>query len=221
MTKKLTFKQQLAVLAVIVVAALGLYFYFVWQPQATRLASVDQQTEEEEVKMASAKATLTGLENLKRSAPKIEAKITKINKKIPKTPELPPFLVQLQNMANDASVSITQIKPGEPKDEAGFSRMEVDLQVSGSYMAIENFLFRLENAPRAMRVDQYSVRISDVKNYPKLESELTVSAFVMGGSGGTAKVPPVTQQGAGAAQQQGAAQQGTAQQGAAQQGAAQ
>lgn len=195
MSKKLTFQQQLAALAVIVVAALGLYFYFVWQPQADQLASLSQQSQEEEVKITSAKATLARLENLKRSASKIEAKIIKVDRKIPKAPELPSFLVQLQNMANDASVSITQLKPGEPKDEAGFSRMEADLQISGSYLATENFLFRLENAARAIRVDKLSMRIGDVKNYPKLESELTVSSFVMGGSGSAAAVPPVAQQG--------------------------
>lgn len=198
MRVKLTFQQQLIAFILLFISVLVLFYFFAWSPQSEELASIAKQRSSEEQKIKMARATLARLEGLKESAPKIEAKIIKIGRKMPKDPDLPGLIVQIQNMANDSSVSVDALKPNEPQPASGYSKMDVSLSIKGTYAEISEFLFRIENSHRAMRVDNLSISPAD---NPTLQASLTISTFVLGGGSSTRSIPPaVSGDGGGKAQ---------------------
>ncbi|MCL4499100.1 MAG: type 4a pilus biogenesis protein PilO [Actinobacteria bacterium] len=189
---KLNFQQQLIAFAVLLVSALALFYYFAWKPQSTELETINNQRQQEEQKIQSARATLARLEAVKNEAPRIEAKIIKIGRKMPKEPQLPELIVHIQNMANDAGVDVATLQPREPTSLSGYSQMDITLSIEGTYMQIDDFLYRIENSPRAMRVNDFSISGSA---HPKLKSGLTISTFILNEGAPAPAVPPVAPQG--------------------------
>ncbi|MHB0975687.1 MAG: type IV pilus inner membrane component PilO [Candidatus Aquicultorales bacterium] len=197
MTKgKLNFVQQILIFAFLLVGAIALFYYFVWSPQAEQLNTLNGQRQQEEQKVATARAMLVRLEAVKKAAPRIEARIHKINGKLPKQPELPNFMILLQNVANDSGIAIASLKPSEPKDSQGFSSMDVSLQITGSYGEINDFLYRLENASRAVKVKDVMINLPAVEEYPDLAATVNLSTFILNDAPATQQVPNVQKPGA-------------------------
>lgn len=180
MKNSLKLWQQLLIFAGLTIATLVLFVYFAWTPQSNQLARIGKERVAEEQKIEAARATLAKLERTKRNAPKTEAKIVKIGRKMPSEPELPSLIVQLQNIANDAGISIIRFSPSEPKALSGYGQLDVSIEYQGTYQSIDDFLYRLENSPRAMRVDNFNIgRSSGQPGYPLLRGSMTISTFVL------------------------------------------
>ncbi len=197
MKVRLGFQQQLIAFVLLFIGIVVLFYFFAWSPQTEELASIAKQRASEEQKIQTARATLARLEGLKESAPKIEAKIIKIGRKMPKDADLPGLIIQIQNMANDSSVSVDALRPAEPQQASGYSKLDVAVNVKGTYGGISDFLFRIENSPRAMRVDNLSISPAE---YPTLQASLTISTFVLGDGSTAQSVPPAISGGGGKAQ---------------------
>ena len=73
---------------------------------------------------------------------------------IPPTEDQPGMILLLQSAADRAGVDPLTISPATPTaaTDAQFSTMVVTLDTSGTYFALEEFLYNLETLPRAAKV---------------------------------------------------------------------
>jgi Tfp pilus assembly protein PilO len=99
-------------------------------------------------------AQLRALQDAQAEAPETERQIAAIEDQIPPTAELPELFNLLQAAADRSAVDFFSISPGTPvADTAGtFSRIPSSITVTGSYFAIDEFLFLMETLPRAAKV---------------------------------------------------------------------
>lgn len=166
---------------------LVMFFVLGWKPQMAKLDELNKQKVEEEAKIQAAKNMLIMLEGAKKSTATAEIDLIKMANRVPADPELPSLIVEVQNMANDAGVELVSLRPGELVPAGELSELKVSTVTRGSYVALVDFLRRIEKAPRALKVSSIDIR---VREYPDLELNLTISAFTMGGDGQIAP-PPV------------------------------
>lgn len=168
-----------------------LFFLLLWRPQMARLDELDKKIVQEEERYKVAKSTLERLKEVKKKAAAAEVELVKITKQMPPEPKLPEFIEEVQDMANDAGVEFIMIRPGKPEkpEKPGetnqvseYNEMQIEASARGSYVAIIDFLRRIEKAPRALKVTKIEVKLSDKKPYPDLDLNMTVSAFTMEGS---------------------------------------
>lgn len=150
----------LAIVGVLAVSALT-YFLFV-NPQRGELADVNSQIEAEEARSASLNAELQRLKQLQENEPALRADLEQIRSYVPLRPELANFIFQVQDAANAAGLDFVQITPDlprQPPEGATLAQVRATIGANGGYFALQDFLRRLYNMDRALRVDTVDIGV--------------------------------------------------------------
>jgi Tfp pilus assembly protein PilO len=141
------------VVALIAVVALLLPKISAVHKRQDELAAAQQQEQ-------TLRAQLGQLEQAREQARQIKGQLQQLQSKIPSTADLPSLIRLLQAAATTSAVDFVSISPGQPaapEGGTGVSTIPVAIQVGGSFFSVEEFLFRLEHLPRAVKVTQISV----------------------------------------------------------------
>ncbi|MEW5707110.1 MAG: type 4a pilus biogenesis protein PilO [Actinomycetota bacterium] len=152
------------------------------------LAGLESQWMAEEARFQQAKDSLVMLEEVRNNAAKTEAELASITSKMPSELELASLITELQNIANDAGVNLISIKPSATTPKDGFTELNVNISAVGSYVSLIDFIKRIENAQRQLKVDTIDIRVSQ---YPDLSLNLMLSAFTIDETGKAAPPLPV------------------------------
>lgn len=187
MLDKLALKKQILILAAIAALMFVLFYMFGWSPQVSKLDELSKKKTEQEQRLQAAKNTLLMLEEVKRNAADAEIEYIKLSNRMPSSPELPSLIVEIQNISNDAGVELVSLSPGEPSSTGEYNEMKISAVMNGSYVALIDFLRRVEKAPRAFKVDNINIKITQ---YPDLNMTASISAFTMGEGTSTPPPPP-------------------------------
>jgi Tfp pilus assembly protein PilO len=99
------------------------------------------------------------LQEAQAQAPETEAEIARIEDEVPPTADLPALFRLLQGAADQAAVDFFSFTPGSPAPDAtgSYSTISSSISVTGSYFALDEYLFLLETLPRAAKVTAISV----------------------------------------------------------------
>ncbi len=144
----------------------------------------------------------TQLARLKADAQRVKKlrhQLNQLQTKIPPTADLSSLIRLLQGAANAAAVDFLSVSPGNPAPPAsattggapGVSVIPVSITVTGSYFSVEEFLFRLESLPRAVKVGQITVSLGP-NGFPQLQLLMTGQVFTTDVSAGPGSVPGPT-----------------------------
>ena len=167
-----------------------LFYLFGWSPQVVKLDELAKKKVEQEQRLQAAKNTLSRLEEVKRNAANAEIEYIKLSNRMPSSPELPSLIVEIQNISNDAGVELVSLSPGEPSSVGEYNEMKISAVMNGSYVALIDLLRRVEKAPRAFKVDNINIKVTE---YPDLNMSASISAFTMGEGTSTPPPPPPVQ----------------------------
>jgi Tfp pilus assembly protein PilO len=141
------------------VVCVAFYFLFIRARQG-ELSEVRAQVESEEAKTVELQATLQRLEGLQENAAEFEARLAEIRELIPQDDQVANFIFQVQDEANRAGVGFVEITPELPKpppEGAQLAEVRVLIGAEGGYFALQDFLRRLYDLDRALRVDNLSI----------------------------------------------------------------
>ncbi len=100
-------------------------------------------------------AQLAQLKEAKREAKIVTKQLNKLETRIPPTAELPSLIRLLQDAATASAVDFVAVAPGTPVSVAtipGISTIPLQVSSGGSFFSVQEFLFKLETLPRAVRV---------------------------------------------------------------------
>ena len=151
----------------VVVVSLLLYFFFV-SPQRKELASVRLDIDNARILTTQLQVELQRLQELQANAPELEAELAKFRQFVPIRPELANFIFQVQQAANAAGldfVSITPDLPKPPPEGAALAQVRSQIGATGGYFAIQDFLRRLYNLDRALRVDNFAINVQSTEPF--------------------------------------------------------
>ena len=145
-------------IATIVVALLVLLLFYMFfiRPRKAELAEVRTQVEAEEALTVQLRATLNRLRALQEQAPQLEAELAEIRELVPQKNQVPNFIFASQEAANEAGVELNILSPELPKtppEGAQLAEIRLQLAARGGYFAIQDFMRRLIDLDRALRID--------------------------------------------------------------------
>ena len=111
------------------------------------LTSAEQQEQELQLQLQQ-------LEAARAAAPQATEEIRRLEELVPPTADLPGLILLLSGAANDAGVDLFTMAPGipTPSTNGQFSVIPTQVSVTGSYFAIEEFLYNVETLQRAGKV---------------------------------------------------------------------
>lgn len=165
-----------AVLAVVVWVA---FFFLFIRPRQNELAEVRDQVSAEEARTATLQAELTRLQDLQARAPELEAELARIRQLVPRDHEVPNFIFLVQDAANAAGVDFVSIAPSLPQtppEGAALAEISSSITAGGSYFAVQDFIRRLHNLDRAVRLDNITLSGTEDEETGVVELSFTTQA---------------------------------------------
>jgi Tfp pilus assembly protein PilO len=189
---KITPMQKTIALAVAFVVVAAIAVVLVVLPQFTTLSDLETQKATAQQQLQSAQALLARLEDAKSRSAATEAQLLKIGTEMPDSPQLPSLIVELQDIANDAGVSVTSFAPGQPAVAAGGQYTEISMTtaVTAQWDDLLDYLHRLDDSTRLVRVTNVTIapatsstETTASDEEPDLSVSLTMKAYVIGNNG--------------------------------------
>jgi Tfp pilus assembly protein PilO len=190
---KITAMQKTIALAVAFVIVAALIVVFVAMPMFTTMSGLDAQKAQAQQQVQAAQSLLNRLEEAKTRSALTEAELLKIGTQMPDSPQLPTMIVEFQDLANEAGVSVTSFVPGQPAPTGGgkFTEIPITTAVTAKWDDLLDYLRRLDASTRLVRVTNVSISpvaaSTTTTDTDDEEADLAVSismkAYVMGVNG--------------------------------------
>ena len=146
-----------AVASVLVLVA---FFFLFIKPRQSELGKVRDEVEQEEARTVSLQSELRRLQALQENAPELEAELARFRELVPRNHEVPNFIFLVQEAADEAGVDFVNITPELPKappEGAPVAEVRATIGAGGGYFSIQDFLRRLYDLDRALRVDSVTM----------------------------------------------------------------
>ena len=142
----------------IVVIAIGFYFLLL-SPILGTLNDRAQEREDKQAQLDQLQQQVNELEEVRRNSPEIERQLLELSKRIPTQPQIPTFVVQIEEIAGAAGVTQLVVEPGDAAPPAGggdYQSIPVTMQFNGTYDEMQDFLLRTRNLARLVTVTDVS-----------------------------------------------------------------
>jgi Tfp pilus assembly protein PilO len=161
-------------------------------PQRSTAASIVRATAAAEVQLVEAKKPVKIAKPAAVQQPEIRtADLYSLAKAMPTTEDMPDLLLQLDQIARSAGVTLTSIAPGPPTPSptASFSTVAINLAFSGDFYSLTDMLYRLRSLVTvhggALQTSGRLFSIGSVGLTPtgagtKLNATVVVNAYVYG-----------------------------------------
>lgn len=165
------------ILLLIVIAVA--FFFLLFQPQSrniedARLAADAMEQREQELQLE-----LRRLESLKAQAPELQAKLQKLDSAIPTNdPQLAQFILLVEEAANTSGIEWLSVAPSVPAASEGQPNtleVTISMNITGGYFQIQDFMVRLENLSRALKISSVSLSPGEL---PSLTVSMQMKMFL-------------------------------------------
>lgn len=167
-------------------------------PQRHEASSLTEEIDATEQQIATARVAAAR----KPPAPIRVANLFKLVKAMPDKEDMPGLLLQLNQTASDAGIVFDSITPQQPAPATGFSKVPINLEFTGNFYDLNDFVYRLRSlvavrtgtlyaTGRLFSID--SIEFSEgAGGFPNIAAKVTLAAYVYGTSvpGAAAPVAP-------------------------------
>jgi type IV pilus assembly protein PilO len=142
----------------IVIVVIGFYF-FLLSPLLQNLNDQAEARDNKRAQLEEVQQQVNELEEVRRNSPEIEHQLLELSKRIPTQPQIPTFVVQIEEIADSSGVTQLVVEPGDAAAPAGggdYQTIPVTMQFNGTYDEMQDFLLRTRNLARLVTVTDVS-----------------------------------------------------------------
>lgn len=125
-------------------------------PLLGRLSDRAEERDAKEAQLSQLMAEVQDLERVRNNSGELGERILELNKRVPEEPEVPTFVVQVQEIAEASGVTQVRIEPGTPGAPAQggpYSIVPITMTFEGTYEDLRDFLLRANELARLVTVN--------------------------------------------------------------------
>ncbi len=154
---KLPRSKKIILLAVILLALAGVYYYFLYTPEKQDLDVL-------EAKYNTLAKQLQESKDIHRDLEKFEAEVTKLNEELavvrtqlPDEKEIPDLLRNVSSLGKESNLEFTLFRPKPEEPQQFYARVPIDLAVIGHYHDLGIFFDKVSKLPRIINVVDFNM----------------------------------------------------------------
>jgi type IV pilus assembly protein PilO len=198
---KITSMQKMIAVVVVFVILAAVAFAIFVLPLFAQLDSLALLKAGAEQQRDQAKAQLARLEDAKARSAATEAELLKIGTQMPESPQLPTLIIELQDIANKAGVTVTSFAPSQPNPISGgkFTEISLTTQLTAAWDDLLDYMRRVNKSTRLLRITNVTVNpaastvtTATADKEIDLNVSLTTKAYVIGANGQIAAAATAT-----------------------------
>ena len=165
--------------ALALVVLLVAFYFLLLGPLLASLGEQAAARDERQATLAELQAEVARLEEVRRNSPEVQRQLLELNKRIPTQPEFETLVVQIEDIAQTAGVTQTQVVRGDPVPPEGggdFTVQPITMSFEGTYEELLEFLLLADDLVRLMAVNNvtYEVAEEGTTAAPDVEQNLAV-----------------------------------------------
>jgi Tfp pilus assembly protein PilO len=132
-------------------------------PAFNKMQELGTQIDAAEQEAQAAKALLEQRREVKDSAAVTDATLMQLNNAVPANPELPAFIIELQDLAYSTGVSLRAVTPNDPTqdEDEDFVTIPIALEVYGTWADTVDYLQQVRRLPRQVRIADFESTLLD------------------------------------------------------------
>ena len=163
-------------------------------PKASAVHKKEDELQKAQDRQEQLQAQLGQLRDAKARAKQVQRELNRLETRIPPTADLPSLIRFLQGAADASAVDFMSVSPGTPTLTADQAVSIIPTQVTsaGTFFSVEEFMFKLETLPRAVKVTQIQVGPGP-DGLPQLQISMTAEVYTTDASAGPGSVPGPTE----------------------------
>jgi type IV pilus assembly protein PilO len=176
------------------------YYFLLLSPLLQRLDEQAQARESKQAQLDQLQQQVNELEEVRRQSPDIERQLLELSKRIPAQPQVPTFVVQVQEIAFESGVTQLSVDPEPstaPEGGGDYRVVPVTMRFNGTYDEMQDFLLRTRNLARLVTVttiDYGDAGGETTTSNPSVESlldvEITADVYYQPTDATSGEVPP-------------------------------
>lgn len=168
----MSMRARFIVLAAALLAVIVVFFAFPFRSNRTRINELRDQQAQTEQDIDALRARLKRLQELQKRDPELRAELTRYRDALPSDPGLPDLILAVQDAANLAGIDFLSLSPTlpsaftppaaggtttAPAATGGLQSIGVSIGTTGRFFEIEDFVIRLEQLKRAVKIDSFTL----------------------------------------------------------------
>jgi type IV pilus assembly protein PilO len=163
-----------------IVLLIIIYYFLLLSPLLGRLDEQAQARDSKQAQLEQVQQQVNELEEVRRQSPDIERQLLELSKRIPAQPQIPTFVVQVQEIAVASGVTQLSVDPEpstSPEGGGDYRVVPVTMRFNGTYDEMQDFLLRTRNLARLVtvtNVDYSRAGNETTTSNPSVESLLDV-----------------------------------------------
>ena len=151
-------------LAAIVAVVTALNFFFVVTPVEDELAGVVARQRQLDLSLAEKQEIAQNLNERRVEMDRLEQKLAEALTELPENKDIDELLSQLNDVGKKAGLEISSVQPGPEAPGEFFSRIPIQMAVSGNYHEIAMFLQDMASMRRIVNVSGIKLDGATTKN---------------------------------------------------------
>ena len=171
-------------------------------PKMSQVSSARADLSQAKDQEQTLQGQLSALKDAQAAAPETKAQIAKLQNLVPLTADLPALIQLLSSVTDRSSVDFFTMSPGTPSADASgnFSTIITQVNVTGGYFSLVDFLYRVETLQRAAKVTSIALTTSagasgtgtggtTTTSVSELALQMTVEFYTTDSSAGPGSIP--------------------------------
>lgn len=138
---------------VVLVAAAGLFYMYVYSPRVSDLTELQDRIDQIEQQNEMARARTGGLDRLRAELARTERLFAGLQELVPSRAEATEIYESMATRSEELNLDLVSVRPLEPDTTEGgyYLRQQWDMTVEGDYHTLGRFLTMIGSLPRLVR----------------------------------------------------------------------
>src|SRR5437763_6286017 len=136
----------------VVVFLAALYWYFLYQPYAEEMSTLQEKIESGHQTIDKYKQIAAKLEPFRAQVSDLEAKLHALLRELPESREIPGLIRQISDLGIRTGLQISLIKPQPEQRKEFYAEIPIQVRVKGQYHAVGRFFDDLVHLERIISV---------------------------------------------------------------------
>ncbi len=173
-------QQQQIMLAVLAVAALGVFWYYLIFPVSAQMAALGQRVSELTAEVETARAITARLPQFEADVKELSSQLDELKQVLPNEKETADIVRRVEQLAVESDLSIRSFTPQATVAYEFYEDWPIRMSLEGSYNNLGLFFQRVANFQRIINVDNIEIKVlSNPDPDRTISATCTATTFVL------------------------------------------
>ncbi len=172
---KLPRSKKIMLLAVILLALIGVYYYFLYTPEKQDLDALEAKYNTLAKQLQESKDIHRDLEKFEAEVAKLNEELAVVRKQLPDEKEIPELLRNVSSLGKESNLEFILFRPKPEEPQQFYAKVPIDLAVIGHYHDLGIFFDKVSKLPRIINVVDFNMtRAKDTKGKGEVKDDSEV-----------------------------------------------